>query len=195
MTINSKHVAALLAASAMAFGITAGADQGPGRQGMGMGMDHDGCMSGKHMMGDPGKFAEKRMADFKAKLKITPQQEPLWQAFADKVKENAGQGMKAMHEAMQQPMTAPQRMDKMVEIMKARTSAMEAVNDSFKRLYDALTPEQKAVADKYRPFGEHMGPKGGDHRGGMEHRGGMGGGMGMGGPGGPPPQGNAPAPR
>lgn len=182
MNINSKHVAALLAASAMAFGIAASAEPGAGHPGMGPG----GCdMHGKHMWGDPGARAEKHLEQFKAQLKITPQQEPLWQAFADKVKGNAGQGMKAMHESMQQPMTAPQRMDKMVEIMKARTAAMESANDSFKRLYDALTPEQKAVADKYRPFGDHMGKdkRHGPHGGHGDH----------GGMGGPGPQGQGPA--
>lgn len=182
MNIKSKHVAALLAASAMAFGVTTATAAQPGP-----GIEPGGCpgMSGKHMMGDPAAHADQYLSHLKDQLKITPQQEPLWQAFADKVKASSGQGMKAMHESMQQPMTAPQRMDKMVEIMKARTSAMESANDSFKRLYDGLTPEQKTAADKFRPFADHKGPK---HAG---PRGGAMGGMGMGGPGGP--QGQAPA--
>lgn len=168
MNINSKHVAAILAASAMSFGLTASAQPGPGA-GMGPG---GGCpMMGGQMMGDPAARAEQHLTQFKSQLKITPQQEPLWQAFADKVKESAGMRAKAMQGMQQQPSTAPDRMNRMVEHMKQHTAAMEAVNDSFKRLYDALTPEQKATADKYQPFGGHMGPK----RGGRGRQGGMGG--------------------
>ncbi len=174
MNIKSKHVAALLAASAMAFGISANAQPGSG-SGMGPG----GCagMSGGHMMGDPAARAEQHLTQLKAQLKITPQQEPLWQAFADKMKASAGQGMKAMQQSMQQPMTAPERMNLMLEHMKQHTAAMEGVNESFKRLYDALTPEQKAIADKYHPFGGQNGQQRGGPR------------RGMGGPGGPGPQG------
>ena len=181
MNINSKHIAALLAASAMAFGVTASAQPQPGYNCYGMGPGGQG-MSGKQKMGDPAAFAEQRLTQLKSQLKVTPQQEPLWQAFADKVKTSAGQ-MKSMHDAMwQQQMSAPDRMNRMVEHMKERTAAMESVNDSFKRLYDALTPEQKTVADKFHPFGGHMGQKRGP------------GGKGMGGPGAGAP-GQGPAPR
>ncbi len=45
-------------------------------------------------------------------------------------------------------MTAPERMAQMQNSMKDRVASMEAVNESFKRLYASLSPEQKAVADK-----------------------------------------------
>ncbi len=172
MNIKSKHVAALLAASAMAFGITASAQPASG-------MGPGGCagMSGGAMMGDPAARAEQHLTQLKTQLQITPQQEPLWQAFADKMKTSAGQGMKAMQQSMQQPMTAPERMNLMLEHMKQHTAAMEDVNESFKRLYDALTPEQKAIADKYRPFGGRKGQQPGGPR------------RGIGGPGGSGPQG------
>lgn len=191
MNIKSNHIAALLAASALSFGIAANAQQGP-RGGMGPGGGMGDCaMHGGKMMGDPAARAEQHLTKFKTQLKVTPQQEPLWQAFADKVKASAGMRMKAM-QGMQQPATAPERMDRMVQHMKDHTAAMEAVNDSFKRLYEALTPEQKAIADKYHPFADHMGQKPGPKGRGMG-----GGGMGMGGPGGQPMQGpaGAPAPR
>ncbi len=132
----------------------------------------------------PSAFAEQRLSQFKSQLKITPQQEPLWQAFADKVKSSAGQ-MKSMHEQMWQQKTAPERMNLMVEHMKTRTTAMESVNESFKRLYDALTPEQKATADKFHPFGEpgqKRGPRGRMGPGGPGGPGAQGPGTGPGGP-------------
>jgi hypothetical protein len=189
MNINSKHVAAILAASAMSFGLTASAQPGPGAgKGPGMGPDGGCPMVGGQMMGDPAARAEQHLNQFKSQLKITPQQEPLWQAFADKVKESAGMRAKAMQGMQTPPATAPERMNRMLEHMKQHTAAMEAVNDSFKRLYDALTPEQKATADKYQPFGGHMGPK----HGGKGRQGGMGPQGGMGGPQG---QAATPAPR
>jgi hypothetical protein len=45
-------------------------------------------------------------------------------------------------------MTAPERMAQMQAAMKDRAASMESVNESFKRLYAALSPEQKAAADK-----------------------------------------------
>jgi hypothetical protein len=186
MNINSKHIAAVLAASALSFGLTANAQQGPGGgmgpggmgRGMGPGGGPEGCpMMGGQMMGDPTARIDQHLAQFKSQLKITPQQEPLWQAFTEKAKAGMGQG-KAHWQEMQQAKTAPERMNLMLEHMKQRTAAMEGVNDAFKRLYDALTPEQKAIADKHQPFGDHMGGKRGPQRG-------------MGGPG---PQGQGPAP-
>jgi hypothetical protein len=191
MNIKSKHVAALLAASALSFGITANAQQpGPGMgpgggMGPGPGMGPGGCpmMDGGQMKG--GARMEQHLAQFKSQLKITPQQEPLWQAFSDKAKAGMEQG-KGHWQEMQQAKTAPERMNLMLEHMKQRTAAMEGANDAFKRLYDALTPDQKTVADKHQPFGDQMGGKGG----GMRGRGPGGGGPGMQGQG---PGPNAPA--
>lgn len=146
MKLNTKIVAGLLATSALAFGLAAQA-QPPGagceeRPGMGM------MRQGMGMMADPAARAERRMEQFKAQLKLTPQQEPLWTAFAEKAKAEAGKGMKTMREKAQEPMTAPERMSQMMNLMKDRMTAMESVSESFKRLYDGLTPEQKAIADK-----------------------------------------------
>jgi len=161
MKLNTKIVTGLLATSALAFGLAVQAAP----QGMkGMGCEHESGMGMMHrgsaMMGDPAARAEQHLSQFKSHLKITPQQEPLWQAFAEKMQANAGQGMKSMRENMQQPMTAPERMDKMTAAMKERLAAMEATHESFKRLYDSLTPEQKTIADKHVMSAGKMGPAG-----------------------------------
>ncbi|MDD5247732.1 MAG: Spy/CpxP family protein refolding chaperone [Rhodocyclaceae bacterium] len=156
MKINSKTVAALLATTALAFGVAAQAEPGAACEGQG-----PGGMHGMRMMGDPAARVDQHLSQFKSELKITPQQEPLWQAFADKVKTTAGAGMKAMRDNAQTPAPAPERMNRMIDIMKARTAAMESVNESFTRLYDGLTPEQKAIADKHGVFGGPMQRRGG----------------------------------
>ena len=149
--MNRKNtiVAGILAASAVFFGIAYA--QGPGCDGDGKpGMKRSSMQRGG-MMVDPGARVEQRLTRLKAEIKVTAQQEPLWQAFAEKSKAEAGKGMQAMRERMQndKPVSAPERMAQMQGIMKERVATMESVNEAFNRLYSALTPEQKAAADKH----------------------------------------------
>lgn len=143
----NKHIFMSIAAAGV-LGVTAAAWAMPGPNYC------DGPMGGMGMRGaksdriDPAAFAEQRLARLRTDLKVTPEQEPLWQAFAEKTKAEAGRGWQAMRETAQDlSLAAPERMARMAGIMKERVAAMEAVNESFKRLYDALTPEQKRVAD------------------------------------------------
>jgi hypothetical protein len=63
-------------------------------------------------------------------------------------------------------LTAPERMAQMQASMKERVAAMDSVNESFTRLYSALTPEQKAAADKhFAAVGHHPAPGRGGPRG------------------------------
>ena len=147
MNLNRKIIAGFIAASAVWFGVAYA--QGPG-----CGPDGKPGMRGASMqrgMMDPGARAEQRLTRLKSDLKLTGQQEPLWQAFAEKSKAQAGKGMQAMRESMQsdKPVPAPERMAQMQSVMKDRLASMESVHESFNRLYAALTPEQKAVADKH----------------------------------------------
>lgn len=147
--MNRKNtiVAGFLAASALFFGVAYAAGPACDHEGM-HGMKHGGMHGG---MMDPGTRAEQRLTKFKSELKLTAQQEPLWQAFADKSKAVAGKAMQAMQERRKddKPVTAPERMTRMQGMMKERLAAMESVSESFNQLYAALTPEQKAAADKH----------------------------------------------
>jgi hypothetical protein len=148
MKLNKIIITGFLAASAAAFGIAFA--QGPGCDGDGRpgmkrsSMQRDGMM-------DPGARVEQRLSRLKSELKLTQQQEPLWQAFAEKSKAEADKGMQAMREriATDKPLSAPDRMAQMQSRMKDRVAAMETVNESFKRLYAGLSPEQKSAADKH----------------------------------------------
>lgn len=155
MNQKSKIVAGFLAASAAFLGIAyaAAPDCGPdGKPGMMRGAMHGGMM-------DPGARVEQRLTRLKGELKITAEQEPLWQAFAEKSKSEAGKGMQAMREHMQdsKPVSAPERLTQIQGHMKERIAALESVSESFNRLYAGLTPEQKAVADKhFSAMGKHQ---------------------------------------
>lgn len=91
---------------------------------------------------------QERLEKLKAALQITPEQEPQWSAFADKVLTQVQQ-MKAEHESMKVRLaTAPERIDRQLTLMKGRASRFEVVAQAAKDLYATLTPEQKQIADK-----------------------------------------------
>ena len=163
MNLNRKIFAGFIAASAVWFGLAHA--QGPGCDPDGKPGMKGGAMQRGGMM-EPGARAELRLTRLKSDLKLTAPQEPLWQAFADKVKAEAGKGMQAMRASMQSdtPVPAPERMAQRQTMMKDRLAAMESVHESFNRLYAALTPEQKATADKHFSMaGRH--PQGGGRGG------------------------------
>lgn len=151
MNLNRKIIAGFLAASAVWFGVAHAQGPGCGPDGM-----KGGSMQRGGMM-EPGARAEQRLTRLKGELKLTGQQESLWQAFAEKSKAQAEKGMQAMRERMlsDKPVPAPERMARMQGMMKERLAGMEAVHESFNRLYAALTPEQKAAADKHFSAGQH----------------------------------------
>jgi hypothetical protein len=118
---------------------------------------------------DPAQRAERRLEMLKLQLKLTAPQEPLWQAFAEKAKSEAGRGMQAMRNQAADPkLTAPERMAQRQAQMQVHLTAMTGMHESFNRLYDALTPEQKTVADQQAA---RMGPGMGGPRGGGGPRG------------------------
>jgi hypothetical protein len=118
---------------------------------MGMQGGQNGPM-GRHaaMKFDPAQRAERHLDMLKAEIKPTPAQEPLWQAFAEKSKEQAGKGLQAFkNQQADTKLTAPERMAQMQTMLEGRLAAMKDVSDSFNRLYAALSPEQKQAADRY----------------------------------------------
>lgn len=128
--------------------------------GPGMGMMHEGPMRG----GDIGLLAQKRLDRLKTELKITAEQEPAWQAFAAKATEQA-KAMQATHQQHLQQMdkqaaagvvNAPERMAQHLGEMKQHLATMEAMQVTLKDLYAALTPEQRATADRHFARMQHM---------------------------------------
>uniref|UniRef100_E6QUC2 Periplasmic protein n=1 Tax=mine drainage metagenome TaxID=410659 RepID=E6QUC2_9ZZZZ len=107
--------------------------------------------AGKHMMMDQVTMAQKRMEHLKSSLNITPDQEPVWQVYADKVaaqiKSMANDHEHMYHEDFDKSMTTPERIEKMAANMKARAQDMSNMAVSTKNLYDKLTPEQRATFD------------------------------------------------
>ncbi len=108
-----------------------------------------GMMGGGMMMG-PGRFVEGRLAFLKTELGITAEQESVWDAFAEAMRGNAG-SMQAMHERMWSgdgwPESLPERMELHEELMSERLAALRSMREALEPLYEALSPEQREVAN------------------------------------------------
>jgi Spy/CpxP family protein refolding chaperone len=136
--------------SAQPFGYGYGMGGGPGMM-MGGGM-------GPGMMGGYGYGVEDRLAAQKSALKITPEQEKAWSAYAAAVKSQSDTIL-AQHEAMWKsaPSSSAERYEQHSKFMQQRALTHEALSAAYKELYSALTPEQRTAADQ----GIGFGPRGG----------------------------------
>lgn len=106
----------------------------------------------------------KHMAEFKAKLKITPDQEAAWTTFAASMQPAPHPMMGKDRAAMRAEfakLTTPERIDKMRAMRSERAERMDKRADATKTFYAALTPEQQKVFDAttLRMMG-HKGDKG-----------------------------------
>ncbi|MBC7548774.1 MAG: Spy/CpxP family protein refolding chaperone [Polaromonas sp.] len=124
---------------------------------------------------DPARMqamVAKHQAELKAKLNLTPAQEPAWATFTAAMKPTAGMGVGQHHSPEQRAemnkLSTPERIDKMRAMRTQRMSEKNALADQHgeatKTFYAQLTPAQKATFDA-----EHT--KRGMHHGG--HHGGM----------------------
>jgi protein CpxP len=100
---------------------------------------------------------ERRIAGLQRRLKITPEQQPQWDAFTAVMRQNA-----AHMEALQRDradkvttMTASEDMRSYAEVARAHADDLQRLVPAFDTLYAAMTPEQKATAD--RTFHEFQG--------------------------------------
>jgi hypothetical protein len=115
---------------------------------MGYGGPRDGYGPGA-MGAGPTEGGEARLAFLKNELKITAYQESAWDGYATQVKAQAAT-MAAFH--AQGPSTAKsaaERIEQHANRMKLRAEQLQATSTAVKELFAVLTPEQKAVADRY----------------------------------------------
>ncbi len=107
-----------------------------------------------------------REAKLRADLKLSAQQEPAFAAFLAAGKPAQRPQMRDGSErAKFAALSAPQRMERMIERQKQRTARMEARLAALNNFYAVLTPEQKKVFDSQPMrggFGKHRG-HGGHH--------------------------------
>ncbi len=100
---------------------------------------------------------ERHIAGLQRRLKITPAQQPQWDTFTGVMRQNASH-MEAMQRARADKvatMTAPEDMRSYAEVVRAHADDLQRLVPAFDGLYAAMTPEQKATAD--RTFHEFQG--------------------------------------
>ena len=121
---------------------------------------HHGHHHGMKDGAQPGSHREHMQArraahheSLKAKLQLTPEQEPAWLAFTARMEAGVGPGRKPSGERVDwSKLTTPQRLDQMQARMVERQNAMTQRFDAIKSFYAALSPEQQKVFDTH-----HMG--------------------------------------
>ncbi|MDB5850737.1 MAG: hypothetical protein JWP29_4489 [Rhodoferax sp.] len=120
-----------------------------------------GDRMGRH---DPAKMQQamaKRAAELKAKLKLTPAQEPAWTTFTTSMQPPAPHAR--MERGDMAKLTTPERIDKMRAMRVQRDAEMDKRADAAKTFYAVLTPEQQKVFDANAMMRRPGGPEG--HRG------------------------------
>jgi hypothetical protein len=122
-------------------------------------MGGHGMMGGMGMGGGPASMCgrmtshvEGRLAFLKAELNITPEQEALWNTYANSVRDNAkAMGSRCaalMGDSGASEKSLPDRLDAQEQFVAARLDALRATNKSLKPLYQALSDAQKKLADQ-----------------------------------------------
>ncbi|TDN69849.1 Spy/CpxP family protein refolding chaperone [Paraburkholderia sp. BL10I2N1] len=100
---------------------------------------------------------EQRIAYLHSQLKITPQQETQWKAFADTMRTN-GETMAGLYEQRMSntaTKSAVEDMQQYATIAQAHADGMKKLVDAFDPLYSSLSPDQKKLADTTFRHPEH----------------------------------------
>ena len=106
-------------------------------------------MMGQHDMPMMAKHIEGRLAFLKTEMKITDAQLPLWNAFAQAMRDDAST-MQATPYAMMEMNKAAMLPDKLAEretLLTARIEAVRKLKAAADPLYAALNADQKKTAD------------------------------------------------
>lgn len=101
---------------------------------------------------DDAKWAERRaerMSELKEKLKLSPEQEAAWNAFASASQpgmRHMGADRKAMRDEFEK-LNTPQRLERMQAMSELRRVRMAERAEATKAFYAQLTAEQQSVFD------------------------------------------------
>lgn len=138
--MNKRAALALLfaATAAPAFAQFGGRRRGGGMD-KGSGADKGG--------GEPRvNGLEVTIEELREDLKLTADQEPLWQSYVDKVR---ALGNDIARERARRPeqVSVEQQIERIVDTGRNRLAALEDIAQAAKDLYAKLTPEQRPAAD------------------------------------------------
>jgi hypothetical protein len=110
------------------------------------------------------KEAYARRAGFQAylgaKLELTAQQQPLWDAYQQSMMKSAANWRQVCIDNAATPpdeLTALERRDHMEKLLTARLDGLRATRPPLEALYQSLTPEQRTIVDRTRGPGSMPG--------------------------------------
>jgi protein CpxP len=133
-------LAALLATSALA--VLAQPAGSPPPEG-GAGMHHRHSPEQRERMKD---HMAKRVADLKAKLKLSAEQQGSWNAYLAAMKPATPSAPPKREDIAK--LSTPERLDKMRELRLQRDTELDKRDAATRSFYGALNPEQKKVFDE-----------------------------------------------
>ena len=127
---------------------------GPGCGGYGPGMmSHSFGWGGpRHAAFAPEEMAGYQLDGLKRSLKLNAEQEKPWNTFSAAVEKQAKRMSEMRDEMWSSSRTMPERIDRAEKFAKERDAAFEEVGKAMKSLYEALTPDQRKVLDRYGPW-------------------------------------------
>src|SRR5262249_61257210 len=96
----------------------------------------------------PGGNADREIADLKRQLKITPQQEPQFNAFAEAMRSNDQQLDAVMRQQGPGTPNAVEGLKRAQQLAEAQANGLKRLVPPLQALYDSLSDPQKKVADQ-----------------------------------------------
>jgi hypothetical protein len=166
MTCYTKTSAAIVLAWGLTAASLAMAEEAAGAPGEPPAGD-ESCWEkpGPRPHGERGRFIEKRLETLHTELKLSPSQEPAWNAWSGQVKAHIKEAKEHRPDwRALESLPAPERMEKMLAQGKERLSKLEEGLAAMKTFYAALSPEQRQILDKqsnfFRPGGGLRGKHG-----------------------------------
>jgi hypothetical protein len=96
-----------------------------------------------------GSQVDQRITQMHRRLKITPEQESAWGAFAQMMRDNVSSTEQAYknRRASIATMSAPENMQNFAQIEQARAQGVQNLAASFQTLYGTMSDDQKQTAD------------------------------------------------
>lgn len=108
----------------------------------------DACMGGHFVSSQPGAQMAKRQAELHAMLALKEDQEAAWKSFVEKIRPGE---MSLPDRKVMGQLSAPERMEKMLSLMKERETRMNEHLAALKAFYSVLTPIQQKIFDENFP--------------------------------------------
>jgi len=89
-----------------------------------------------------------RLAYLGVRLNLTPQQQPLWEKVQGVAQDAQQKGRQLCTSLKPEPSTTiMDRLDRREQFLSLKLSALQAARPALQALYQALTPEQRAILD------------------------------------------------